>query len=225
VRFIISDILEYQGEDLSGGCLQVRLSALNDLRAKTEIGQSMRVEESCALGSWDEFSTKLAQARDLGARGLVLRHRDSVYLDSVSKNLSFLAAPNPRFLNAILLYAEKGKYSQDGLFDEFTFAVQEGDSLVPVAKISEGISEAELLFLQGWIKSNTKERFGPVRSLEPKLVFRLGFESVVSSSRHRSKIALIGAHVVERLSEAGEVSGIEELREASGKNPVSADFS
>ena len=60
---------------------------------------------------------------------------------------------------------------------------------MPVAKAYSGLTDAEIMKLDRWIRAHTRERFGPVRSVAPELVFELGFEAVNKSSRHKSGIA------------------------------------
>jgi DNA ligase-1 len=200
VRFIAHDILESCGEDMQSAPLHIRSAELTKLRSNQELGKSLRFEETSVLEAWEQMEGRLAAVRSSGARGLLLRKRASLYRSLSGTPESFLVLPAARTITAALLYAEKGRGSRLGLFDEFTFAVREGELLVPVAKISDDISGEELSFLQAWIKGHTNERFGPVRSVEPSLLYEIGYESVVASARHRSGLTLIGAHVVRRLT-------------------------
>jgi DNA ligase-1 len=40
------------------------------------------------------------------------------------------------------------------------------------------------------IRAHTLEKFGPVRSVRPTLVFELGFEGIQASPRHKSGVAV-----------------------------------
>jgi DNA ligase-1 len=76
------------------------------------------------------------------------------------------------------------------LHTDYTFAVWSGDALVPVAKAYSGLTDVEILRLDKWIRSHTVERFGPVRSVTPSLVFEIAFEGVNRSTRHKSGVAV-----------------------------------
>ena len=61
---------------------------------------------------------------------------------------------------------------------------------MPVAKAYSGLSDVEIQEMDAWIRRHTREKFGPVRSVEPVQVFELGFEGIAASARHRSGVAV-----------------------------------
>ncbi|MEZ4948669.1 MAG: hypothetical protein R2784_04670 [Saprospiraceae bacterium] len=75
-------------------------------------------------------------------------------------------------------------------YTDFTFAVWDGDNLVPFAKAYSGLTDKEFNEITRWVRKHTKERFGPVRSVDPELVFEIAFEGINESSGHKSGIAL-----------------------------------
>ena len=77
-----------------------------------------------------------------------------------------------------------------GLYTEYTFAVWDGDKLVTFAKAYSGLTDAEIKEVDKFIKANTLEKFGPVRTVKPELVFEIGFEGIQASNRHKSGVAL-----------------------------------
>ena len=97
---------------------------------------------------------------------------------------------DPLTLDAVLVYAQVGSGRRSTLFTDYTFAVWDGEALVPVAKAYSGLTDAEIARLDRWIRANTLERFGPVRSVQPLQVFELGFEGVNASTRHKSGVAV-----------------------------------
>jgi DNA ligase-1 len=66
----------------------------------------------------------------------------------------------------------------------------ENDQLVPFAKAYSGLTDEEINQVDHWIRQNTIERFGPVRSVKPALIFEIAFEGINASTRHRSGIAV-----------------------------------
>ena len=90
----------------------------------------------------------------------------------------------------MLLYAQAGHGRRSGLHSDFTLGVWQDGELVPVAKAYSGLSDAELLRADRWIRAHTRERFGPVRAVAPEQVFELAFEGLRPSSRHKAGLAL-----------------------------------
>jgi DNA ligase-1 len=93
-------------------------------------------------------------------------------------------------IDAVMIYAMPGHGRRANLFTDYTFAVWEGEKLVPVAKAYSGLSDDEIREVDAFVKANTIEKFGPVRSVKAELVFELGFENIQISSRHKSGVAL-----------------------------------
>lgn len=94
-------------------------------------------------------------------------------------------------VDAVLIYAQSGSGRRANLFTDYTFAVWNNEGiLVPFAKAYSGLTDKEITEVDAWIKKNTVEKFGPVRSVNAELVFELGFEGINKSSRHKSGIAV-----------------------------------
>jgi len=89
-----------------------------------------------------------------------------------------------------MIYAMRGHGRRANLFSDYTFAVWQGEELVPFAKAYSGLTDKEMGEVDRFVKKNTIERFGPVRSVTPELVFEIGFEGIAPSPRHKSGIAL-----------------------------------
>jgi DNA ligase-1 len=97
---------------------------------------------------------------------------------------------DPYSVDAVMIYAQAGHGRRANLFTDFTFAVRDGNDLVPFAKAYSGLNDAEFAKITAWIAKHTLERFGPVRRVVPELVFELGFEGIQESPRHKSGVAL-----------------------------------
>jgi DNA ligase-1 len=97
---------------------------------------------------------------------------------------------DPLSVDAVLTYAQRGHGKRSGLFTDYTFSVWDGDRLVPFAKAYSGLTDEEIREVDRFIRRNTLERFGPVRSVKPELVFEIAFEDIRFSSRHRSGVAV-----------------------------------
>jgi DNA ligase-1 len=115
----------------------------------------------------------------------------------------------PYTIDAVLLYAQKGHGRRANLFTDYTFGVWENHRLVPFAKAYSGLTDAEIREVDKFIRQHTVEKFGPVRSVKPELVFELGFENIQHSTRHKSGIAVRFPRI---------------LRWRKDKSPDQADF-
>ena len=96
----------------------------------------------------------------------------------------------PYTLDAVLIYAQKGHGKRASLYTDYTFGLRDGGELVPFAKAYSGLTDEEIREVDAFIRANTLERFGPVRTVKPALVFELGFEGIQRSARHKSGIAV-----------------------------------
>ena len=59
-----------------------------------------------------------------------------------------------------------------------------------MAKAYSGLTDQEIKQIDAILRRSTVESFGPVRRVEPTLVFEIGFEGILPSSRHKSGVAL-----------------------------------
>ena len=103
---------------------------------------------------------------------------------------------DPMSVDAVLIYAQRGHGRRASLYSDHTFAVWSGPpedpnrTLVPFAKAYSGLTDEEMRQVDAIVRKTTRESFGPVRSVEPTLVFELGFEGIARSARHKSGIAV-----------------------------------
>jgi DNA ligase-1 len=120
----------------------------------------------------------------------MLKRRGSPYRTGRHRGDWWKWKVNPLTIDAVLIYAESGHGRRAGLFTDYTFGVWHEGALVPVAKAYSGLTDAEIRQVDSFIRRNTLERFGPVRSVRPELVFEIAFEGIQRSSRHKSGVAV-----------------------------------
>ena len=120
----------------------------------------------------------------------MLKERSSSYGVGRKRGAWWKWKVDPYLMDAVLIYAQRGHGRRAGLYTDYTFAVWQQDALVPVAKAYSGLNDSELREVDRFVRTHTIERFGPVRSVEPLLVFELAFEDIQASSRHKSGIAV-----------------------------------
>ncbi len=139
--------------------------------------------------SWDEWSKVRSQSRAMNAEGLMLKRWDAAYEVGRVRGVWWKWKVSPYTIDAVLVYAQKGHGKRSGLYTDYTFALWDGDSLVPFAKAYSGLDDREIKEVDRFVRQNTKEAFGPVRSVAPALVMEIAFEGLQISSRHKSGIA------------------------------------
>lgn len=186
--FVAYDQIERNGADVRHVPLSERRGWLEAL-----VGESdgvLRLSPRVAGTSWSELAAMRAASRDRGVEGLMLKRLDSPYGVGRKRGEWWKWKIEPYTVDAVLIYAQPGSGKRASLLTDYTFGVWDGGVLVPIAKAYSGLSNDEIAEMDRWIRRHTRERFGPVRHVEPVHVFELGFEAIAPSSRHRSGIAV-----------------------------------
>ncbi|MBO6575905.1 MAG: ATP-dependent DNA ligase [Rhodothermales bacterium] len=189
VVLLAYDLLEADGEDL-------RAVALSDRRARLEAllgvwpDPHLSTSDVVRGQDWSDLAAFRAESRDRGVEGLMLKRLDGPYAAGRPTGLWWKWKIAPRTVDAVLIYAQPGHGKRSGLYTDYTFAVRDGDALVPFAKAYSGLSNEEIREVDRFVRRNTVERFGPVRSVKPELVFEIAFEGIWRSKRHKSGIAV-----------------------------------
>ncbi|NUO75864.1 MAG: ATP-dependent DNA ligase [Lysobacter sp.] len=188
-RMLAYDLLELDGVDWRERPLLERRAALAELleaHADPAIALSPRVPAQ----DWPAAAAQRERARELGVEGLMLKRRASPYQIGRKRGDWWKWKIDPLTIDAVLVYAQSGHGRRSSLFTDYTFGLWHRGELVPVAKAYSGLDDSEILALDKWIRANTLERFGPVRSVAAQQVFELAFEAVNRSSRHKSGVAV-----------------------------------
>lgn len=184
------DLLEDNGVDirkLPYDERRARLAALlSGLPSECPIGLSASVP----FKSWDELADIRADARERGVEGVMLKRGTSPYLAGRKRGDWWKWKVEPLTIDAVMIYAQAGHGRRANLYTDFTFAVWSGNELVPFTKAYSGLTDKEFREITAWVRKNTRERFGPVRSVTPEHVFEIAFEGIHKSPRHKSGIAL-----------------------------------
>ncbi len=144
-----------------------------------------------AFSAFSELEHKWQAARENGIEGLMLKRKASPYLAGRPKGHWYKWKRRALTIDCVLMYAQRGSGKRSSYYSDYTFGVWKAPGeLVPVGKAYSGFTDEELLRLDRWIRTNTVERFGPVRSVRPGLVLEIAFDAVQLSSRHKSGVAL-----------------------------------
>lgn len=190
VAFVAYDLLEFDGTDRRTLPLDERKRLLGIALQDAANPSVLLASPTIAADDWQTLVAAREQARTQGVEGLMLKRRDSAYQTGRRRGDWYKWKVSPFTLDAVLIYAQAGHGRRSNLYTDYTFAVWDGETLVPVAKAYSGLDDAEIARLDRWIRAHTRERFGPVRSVEPLQVFELAFEGIARSTRHKSGVAV-----------------------------------
>ena len=184
------DLLEWRGEDIRARPFAERRARLDELIATLPPDVPVRLSPLIPFASWDDLAQVRARSREIGAEGLMLKRLDSSYEVGRKKGSWWKWKVDPLSVDAVMIYAQSGHGRRANLFTDFTFAVWDGNALVPFTKAYSGLTDAEFREITAWVRKNTLERYGPVRQVRPEHVFEIAFEGIQESPRHKSGIAL-----------------------------------
>ena len=213
VTFMAYDLLEAGGQDIRMQPQHARRKQLE----QTLVNSDLKLSPIERLASWADFAMLRTESRQRGVEGFMLKHIDSAYGTGRTKadGLWWKWKIEPMTIDCVLIYAQAGHGRRASLYTDYTFAVwnrqplgaQEaqavvkaiekrepatpgGLQLVAFAKAYSGLTDEEFKQIDSVIRKTTLEKFGPVRSVKPTLVFELGFEGINLSPRHKSGIAV-----------------------------------
>ena len=190
VVMVAYDLLEERGEDLRARTFADRRSRLAALLAAVPSAGRLMLSPAVEAAAWPEVERARARAREAGAEGLMLKRRTSAYGVGRGRGDWWKWKVDPHSVDAVLIYAQPGSGRRAGLYTDYTFGIWDGDRLVPFAKADAGLTDDEIGRVDAFVRRHTLEKFGPVRTVKPELVFELAFEGIQRSTRHKSGIAV-----------------------------------
>ncbi|HEU5099846.1 MAG TPA: ATP-dependent DNA ligase [Roseiflexaceae bacterium] len=212
------DLLEWHGRDIRSEPLAARRSLLEGLArtvgATQPEGSRLMVSPLLAAASWDALAGERERSRELNAEGLMLKRLSSPYRVGRVRGDWWKWKIAPFTADAVLIYAQRGSGKRASLYTDYTFGVWDGEQLVPFAKAYSGLTDAEIRQVDAFVRRNTVEKFGPVRTVKPELVFELAFEAIQRSSRHKSGIAVRFPRILRWRADKpiGEADSLETIR-------------
>jgi DNA ligase-1 len=189
VSFFAYDILEYEGKDIRDEPLHLRRILLEQIVASVN-NEILQLSPIVQCTNWEELATLRQQSREHFAEGFMLKRKNSAYQTGRKRGDWWKWKIEALTIDAVMIYAQKGSGRRSNLYTDYTFAVKDGDALVPFAKAYSGLTDKEIAQVDNFVKRNAIEKFGPVRTVKPELVFELAFEGIAASKRHKSGVAL-----------------------------------
>ncbi|WP_347556524.1 cisplatin damage response ATP-dependent DNA ligase [Robbsia sp. KACC 23696] len=205
-RYLVYDLLEDAGHDLRERPLAERRTALEalpnvfpaDAAAVGTMPPTITLPALVGAPQWASLAAMRDESRARGVEGIMLKHRHSRY--GVGRTRVdgewYKWKVAPYTVDAVLLYAQAGHGRRANLYTDYTFAVWDRPpgaadrALVPFTKAYSGLTDAEIKRVDAIVRNTTIEKFGPVRSVRPTLLFEIAFEGIARSPRHKSGIAV-----------------------------------
>lgn len=187
--------------------LEVFATALD--RERFDVSQLIEAQD------FTELEAIRAGARDAAIEGVMLKRRDSAYVAGRRVGLWYKWKRDPLTADCVVMYAQRGNGRRSSFYSDFTFGCwTETGELLPVGKAYSGITDEELKWLDRWVRNHTVQRFGPVREVEKSLVFEVAFDSIHSSGRHKSGLAMRFPRIARIRTDkpAAEADRVETLR-------------
>jgi len=186
------DVLEWEDEDIRQKPFKERRQILENLFHNVQAEDlPLHLSETISFSNWEEAAKERERSREVKSEGLMLKRWDSPYLVGRKKGDWWKWKVDPLTIDAVLTYAMRGHGRRSNLFTDYTFGLwdEKKEELVTFAKAYSGLTDAEFRKVDAWIKKNTLERYGPVRSVTPHHVFEIAFEGIAESKRHKSGVA------------------------------------
>ena len=197
VAVLAYDLLEWEGLDWREQHQSIRRSQLESVIDACAQPQ-LQISPLLSGSDWHDLAQQRDASRSLGVEGMMLKSKRAHYGVGRTKDVGvwWKWKIDPYTVDAVLIYAQRGHGRRASLYSDFTFAVWDAPQhaaerkLVPFAKAYSGLTDAQMREVDAIIRKTTVEKFGPVRSVTPTMVFELGFEGIALSPRHKSGIAV-----------------------------------
>lgn len=189
ICFFAYDLLEYNSEDIRGFPLHERRKKLEEIILPIK-NNSIQISEIINFNSWNELAALRKTSREMNSEGIMLKRKNSDYKVGRKRGDWWKWKIDPLTIDCVMIYAQKGSGRRSNLYTDYTFAVKDGDKLVAFTKAYSGLTDKEFAEIDNFVKRNSIEKFGPVRTVKPELVFEIAFEGIAASNRHKSGVAL-----------------------------------
>ncbi|MHA7844227.1 MAG: ATP-dependent DNA ligase [Winogradskyella sp.] len=190
IGFYAYDILEFDGKDIRGQSFEQRRMQLESIFNSVSLPEHIKLSFLVEFNEWKELHDIRNNSRAINSEGLMLKQKRSPYHTGRKKGDWWKWKVDPLTIDAVMIYAQKGSGRRSSKYTDYTFAVKKDDALVTVAKAYSGLTDKEITEISQWVNKNAIEKFGPVRTVKPHLVFEIAFEGIALSNRHKSGVAL-----------------------------------
>ncbi|WP_299122664.1 ATP-dependent DNA ligase [uncultured Winogradskyella sp.] len=190
IGFYAYDILEFNGDDIREQPFGKRRQILEKIFNSITLPDHLKLSFIVDFEAWEDLYDIRENSRAINSEGLMLKQKASPYHTGRKKGDWWKWKVDPLTIDAVMIYAQKGSGRRSSKYTDYTFAVKKEDGLVTVAKAYSGLTDKEITEISRWVNKNAIEKFGPVRTVKPELVFEIAFEGIAFSKRHKSGVAL-----------------------------------
>lgn len=213
IKVFAYDLLELENHDLREKPVSARRAMLEELLLNQK-PENIQLSQRIDFGKWTELNEIRENSRSVNSEGLMLKQKSSPYHAGRKKGDWWKWKINPFTIDAVLIYAQKGSGRRSAYYTDYTFAVKNEDQLVTIAKAYSGLTDKEIMEVSKFVTKNAIEKFGPVRTVKPELVFEIAFEGIGFSNRHKSGVALRFPRIVRWRKDktADEIDTLEEIK-------------
>lgn len=215
IGFYTYDILEFEGNDIRQEPLSARRKILVDVINQLSTKNIALLSPVIEFKNWEELATIRETARELNSEGLMLKKLDSVFHTGRKRGDWWKWKINPYTVDTVMIYAQKGSGRRANFYTDYTFAVRDGEQLITIAKAYSGLTDKEIKEVNSFVNKNAIEKFGPVRTVKPELVFEIAFEGIAESKRHKAGLALRFPRIARwrKDKKADEINTLDDLRQ------------
>jgi DNA ligase-1 len=215
VGFYIYDLLEYKTEDIRDKTLSERRKLLEEVAANLSTRDVAILSPIVTFDSWEALTETRKRSREMNSEGIMLKRLDSTYHSGRKRGDWWKWKINPYTVDTVMIYAQKGSGRRANFYTDYTFAVRDGEKLITVAKAYSGLTDKEIKEVDAFVKKNAVEKFGPVRTVKPELVFEIAFEGIAESKRHKAGLALRFPRIARwrKDKKADEINTLDDLRQ------------
>lgn len=215
IGFFTYDLLELEGKDLREASMTLRRQQLENLMAKLVTKDVVFLSPIIDFNSWESLAEIRLTSRDINSEGIMLKKRDSMYHAGRKRGDWWKWKINPYTVDVVMIYAQKGSGRRANFYTDYTFAVRDEEKLITIAKAYSGLTDKEIKEVNSFVLKNAVEKFGPVRTVKPELVFEIAFEGIAESKRHKAGLALRFPRIVRwrKDKKAEEINTLEDLRQ------------
>lgn len=190
VKLMAYDLLECNGQDIRSQPLTERRRQLEQIIQAGDVADIVLLSPVLEVDSWEALAQERADSRKYWSEGLMLKRKNAPYKSGRKRGDWWKWKVDPLTIDAVMIYAQRGSGRRANLYTDYTFGVWQEEALVPFTKAYSGLTDKEFKEVTAWVRQNTLERFGPVRSVRPIHVFEIAFEGIQKSTRHKSGVAL-----------------------------------
>ena len=189
ISFFAYDLLEYNYEDWREKPLVERREKLEEIILPIE-NNAIQISEIIPFDSWEDLAGLRKKSRAMNSEGIMLKRKNSDYKVGRKRGDWWKWKIDPLTIDCVMVYAQKGSGRRSNVYTDYTFAVRDGDKFITFTKAYSGLTDKEFAQVDHFVKRNSIEKFGPVRTVKPELVFEIAFEGIAASNRHKSGVAL-----------------------------------